>query len=70
MVAPVRERGLKSQSGSPVIVKRKVAPVRERGLKYAVPRLKNLKSRVAPVRERGLKWIKLMTGLFVVWSLP
>ena len=55
VVAPVRERGLKSHCTERLITNYFVAPVRERGLKFG--RLEKTKDiRVAPVRERGLKW--------------
>ena len=60
MVAPVRERGLKSFIQEVVDFISMVAPVRERGLKFASPYALPNENGVAPVRERGLKFLALL----------
>ena len=65
LVAPVRERGLKSLSITDEALKELVAPVRERGLKYS-PSIQGCSHlSVAPVRERGLKFL-LCSGIYPV----
>ena len=55
VVAPVRERGLKSPCCTLRGRNGRVAPVRERGLKFRSLLAVRLSQVVAPVRERGLK---------------
>ena len=57
LVAPARERGLKSAGEQQNTIIPAVAPARERGLKSPIPGLREQPTNsVAPARERGLKY--------------
>ena len=70
MVAPARERGLKSKGYGCFYGSGQVAPARERGLKFTATADKTKSINVAPARERGLKSYDGSGILQNVVSLP
>ena len=70
LVAPVRERGLKSHGTGERRIAVIVAPVRERGLKFLARCSCQRWDCVAPVRERGLKFKSLPCDVGGYRSLP
>ena len=63
LVAPARERGLKSIIEFDNQHRGRVAPARERGLKLELTQDIIRSIIVAPARERGLKWVGVIEKL-------
>ena len=70
LVAPARERGLKSIQKIMRVYGKIVAPARERGLKLNGNRYTDHKGDVAPARERGLKFLLYNEENIMKTSLP